>query len=128
MERNTRQRDAILAAIMAAGRPLSPAEVLAAAQQDVAGLGMATVYRNLKALVTQGVVQSIELPRDGSRYEMAEAAHDHHHHFRCEACGRVFDIEGCPGDLARLAPKGFVVDHHEVTLYGRCGECVAPAP
>ncbi len=123
MERNTRQRDAILATLMAAGRPLSPAEILAAARKGVAGLGMATVYRNLRALVDQGVLQSIELPRDGSRYEMAEAAHHHHHHFRCEACGRVFDVEGCPGNLSALAPAGFVVDRHEVTLYGRCGDC-----
>ena len=43
MERNTRQRAAIRLAIEQAGRPLLPAEVLAAAQRDVPGLSLATV-------------------------------------------------------------------------------------
>jgi hypothetical protein len=51
MERSTRQRSAIRSAIDAAGRPLSPQEVLDAAQAEVPGLSQATVYRNLKLLL-----------------------------------------------------------------------------
>ena len=51
MERATRQNTAIRAAIESAGRPLSPTEVLDEARRHVAALGLATVYRNLKALV-----------------------------------------------------------------------------
>jgi Fur family ferric uptake transcriptional regulator len=50
MERSTRQRIAIRQAIEAAGRPLSPQEVRLAAQAQVPGLSLATVYRNLKLL------------------------------------------------------------------------------
>jgi Fur family ferric uptake transcriptional regulator len=39
----------------------------------------------------------------------------------------VFDVHACPGDLGRLAPQGFTVDDHDLTLYGRCKDCVAPA-
>ena len=53
MERSTRQRTAIRAAIDAAGRPLSPQEVLEAAQAEVPALGLATIYRNLKQLICQ---------------------------------------------------------------------------
>ena len=121
MERATRQRDAIKAVIKTAKRPLSPSEVLDAARVTVPALGMATVYRNLKLLVAEGVVQMITLPGESPRYEMREAAH--HHHFRCTTCSRVYDIPGCPGNLRRLAPRGFRVDHHDVTLYGRCSDC-----
>jgi Fur family ferric uptake transcriptional regulator len=38
----------------------------------------------------------------------------------------VFDVHACPGDLSRLAPPGFTVEDHDLTLYGRCREC-APA-
>ena len=124
MERSTRQKTAIREAIAAAGRPLSPVEVLDAAREDVAALGLATVYRNLKALVDEGAVQVVMLPGEGPRYEMAD--HPHHHHFRCDVCQKVFDVPGCPGDLGSLAPPGFVVDRHEITLYGRCDAC-APA-
>jgi Fur family ferric uptake transcriptional regulator len=31
-----------------------------------------------------------------------------------------YDVPGCPGDLRRLAQRGFTVEDHDVTLYGRC--------
>jgi Fur family ferric uptake transcriptional regulator len=126
MERNTRQRSAIRAAIAQANRPLLPQEVLDAAQQEVPGLGIATVYRNLKALVEEGELQAVHLPGENPRFELV--GHKHHHHFQCRQCQRVFDVHGCPGNLSRLAPKGFVVEDHDLTLYGRCMSCVPAAP
>lgn len=126
MKRSTRQRSAIRAAIEIAGRPLLPHEVLEAAQTDVPALGIATVYRNLRLLLEDGVIQVVNLPGDNPRYEPAQAAHSHHHHFQCRACDRVFDIHDCPEDVDRLAPKGFVVQAHELTLYGICADCGQP--
>lgn len=124
MERNTRQRTAIREAIVKAARPLLPQEVLDAAQADAPGLSMATVYRNLKALLDDGELRAVLLPGENPRYETA--GHGHHHHFQCTNCQRVFEVHACPGDLASLAPPGFTVEDHDLTLYGRCGEC-APA-
>jgi Fur family ferric uptake transcriptional regulator len=121
MERGTRQRDAIKSVIQASKRPLSPGEVLEAARSAVNALGLATVYRTLKLLVAEGTVQVITLPGESPRYEIAESAH--HHHFQCNGCRRVYDVPGCPGDLHRLAPLGFTVEHHDLTLYGRCADC-----
>ncbi|MFK7959137.1 MAG: Fur family transcriptional regulator [Phycisphaerales bacterium] len=47
----------------------------------------------------------------------------HHHFFHCETCDAVFPVEGCSGDVERLAPPNFTVRRHEVVLYGRCDEC-----
>ena len=121
MERSTRQRSAIREAIASAGRPLLPQEVLDAAQNQVPGLGIATVYRNLKALALDGELRSVELPGENPRYELVGQAH--HHHFQCNACERVFDVHACPGDLSKLAPRGFTVEDHDLTLYGKCGDC-----
>ncbi|NBQ90033.1 MAG: transcriptional repressor [Betaproteobacteria bacterium] len=120
MERNTRQRTAIRAAIERAGRPLLPGEVLEAAQREVPGLSLATVYRGLKTLVDEGTITPVSLPSEVTRYEVAG---HHHHHFQCLSCQRVYDVHACPGDLGRLAPAGFSVESHDLTLYGRCGDC-----
>ena len=124
MERSTRQRTAIHDAIAQAGRPLLPQEVLDAAQSQVPGLGIATVYRNIKALVLDGELRCVELPGENPRYELV--GHAHHHHFQCNACQRVFDVHACPGDLSQLAPLGFSVEDHELTLYGKCIDCRRP--
>jgi len=126
MERNTRQRIAIRNVIAQAGRPLLPQELLSAAQQAVPGLGITTVYRNLKALVDQGELQAVNLPGENPRFELA--GHQHHHHFQCRQCERVFDVHACPGDMSDLAPQGFTVEDHDLTLYGRCKDCAVPAP
>jgi Fur family ferric uptake transcriptional regulator len=123
MERTTRQKTAIQVAIESARRPLSPQEILEVAGLQVAQLGIATVYRNLKSLTQEGRVQIVTLPGDNPRYESSAAASQHHHHFQCSLCQRVFDVHDCPGDLKKMAPQGFVVERHELTLYGRCADC-----
>ena len=132
MERNTRQRSAIRDAIARAERPLLPQEVLDAAQADVPGLGIATVSRNLKWLVAEGQVRTVDLPGQAPRYEAAQQgpAHGHHpahhvHHFHCERCDRVFPIHACPGSIEQLAPAGFRVERHDLTLHGLCADCGA---
>lgn len=126
IERSTRQRAAIRGAVDTAGRPLLAQEVLELAQADVPGLGLATVYRNLKSLVEGEELRVVQLPGENPRYE--RMGHSHHHHFQCRACGKVFDVHACPGDLSKLAPPGFAVEDHEITLYGRCADCSAKAP
>ncbi len=120
MERSTRQRTAIREVLASSDRPLLADEVLAYAQTNVPGLGIATVYRNLKTLVNEEALQVVNLPGDKPRFEFA---HHHHHHFSCEQCKRVFDIHACPGDLSRLVPEGFTVLKHELNLYGLCAQC-----
>jgi Fur family ferric uptake transcriptional regulator len=124
VERETRQRIAIRSVLRGAKRPLSPPEVLAQARRFVRAVGLATVYRNLKRMVEDGTVHVIHLPGESPRYEPAALAH--HHHFQCTRCTRIFDVPGCEGTLRHRVPSGFTVEHHDVTLYGRCAECRVP--
>lgn len=121
MERSTRQRTAISAVIDAAQRPLSPQEILDGARDAGTAIGIATVYRTIKLLVDDGVIEVVALPGENPRYE--SNGHEHHHHFQCTVCRRVFDVKGCPGNMKNLAPKGFTVERHELTLYGHCADC-----
>lgn len=121
MQRNTRQRQAIKSVIERADRPLSPQEIHEAAAREAEGLGLATVYRTIKGLVEAGELTPVDVPGEPPRYE--PGGKDHHHHFHCTRCGRVFEVEDCPGRLRDLAPPGFRVEGHHLTLYGVCAEC-----
>lgn len=153
MERQTRQRQAILHALQVSGRSLSPSELLELAQRAVPTLSLSTVYRQLKALQEDGQVATVELPGLPARFELpvqaalpcpgdcladGEHHHDvhgqiaagpapverHRHHFHCTACGEVTPIDGCPGGMEALAPSGWRVERHDLTLHGRCGKCL----
>jgi Fur family ferric uptake transcriptional regulator len=120
-QRKTKQRAAIRLAFEDLGRPLSPAEVLQHAQNAVEGLGIATVYRNISQLVEEGWLVPVEMPGGQTLYE--RAGKNHHHHFHCERCDRVFELEGCVPTVRNLASPGFQVSRHEIVLYGLCAEC-----
>jgi Fur family transcriptional regulator, ferric uptake regulator len=119
--RRTKQRDAIQRVFQECARPLSPDEVKDIAAESIPGIGIATVYRNLKSLVESGTLKIVEIPGAAARYELADL--DHHHHFQCTTCEKVFDIMGCPGNLKQMGPPGFIVMSHSITLYGFCPEC-----
>ncbi len=121
-ERRTRQRTAIRDAIAEAGSPVSPREILTRAQSSVTGLGLATVYRTLKLLAEAGEVQTVEVPGESPRFELTGKGH--HHHFYCRACGKVYEVDGCPGDFSELTPRGFSLDGHELMLFGNCAACL----
>ena len=121
MERNTRQRKAIHQCMEEAGRPLAPQEILEHAQGVVPGIGMATIYRNIKSMLEAGEITTVSLPGGSDRYEIA--GHGHHHHFHCRSCDKVYEVHACPGDMQKLTPEGFVLESHELTLYGLCSNC-----
>ena len=121
--RSTRQQDAIRAAIAAAKRPLSVQELHVAAEREVPGLGVSTVYRALRRLEDDGDITPVNIPGQPDRYELAEVAAQHHHHFHCTRCDRVYDVDACPGNLQQMLPEGFVLEDHELTLKGVCPRC-----
>ncbi len=120
--RRTRQRSVIQRVLLEANRPLTPQDILLAAQARAPGLGIATVYRTIHTMMTEGTLVAVGIPGEAARYETA--GKEHHHHFQCRECDGVFDIQGCPtDDLVKLAPKGFRLESHQVVLYGVCPPC-----
>ena len=119
--RKTKQRDALREVLERADRPLSIPELLEAASKRVDGLGVATVYRAVGALLQDGWIEAVEIPGEPARYERSNK--EHHHHFQCQRCDRVFDIAGCMENLRKLVPPKFRINAHSVTLYGVCANC-----
>ena len=120
--RKTRQKEAIRLAFTHADRPLSHDEALSIAKQQVDGLSITTVYRNINLLVEEKWLTRVEVPGDSPRYEIA--GKEHHHHFQCNRCGRLFELQGCEISLTTELPLGFRTTGHEFFVYGLCSSCV----
>lgn len=122
-QRHTRQRDAILAAITEAKGPVSIQQILERARKPLGSLGIATVYRTLNLLLESKGIQTVILPDGQTCYERSGMGH--HDHFQCRSCKNVYDLEVCPLHLARgtIIPGGYMVEDHEMTLYGLCPAC-----
>ncbi len=57
-------------------------------------LGLATVYRGLKALKLEGTIQERVSPTGESFYSLISK--DHQHHLNCVGCGRSLSLNNCP--------------------------------
>lgn len=121
--RNTRQITAIRDTLVREQRPLSVDEIHHGARRAVPSLGLRTVYRVVHRMEDDGELARVAVPGQPDRYEPAEIAANHHHHFHCLKCDRMFDVHGCPGRMDRMVPEGFVLDGHEITLNGWCDQC-----
>jgi len=121
IKRKTSQRDAIEQVFRTENRPLGVEEVLKSGRKIVKSLNQATVYRNLKLLVENGRLKPVSHPVLGVLYE--QTGREHHHHFYCRICDRVFDLPGCLLSDIKAAPEGFVMEKHEIFLSGTCPSC-----
>jgi Fur family transcriptional regulator, ferric uptake regulator len=119
--RNTQQRREIRQIFESNDRPLAADEILRLAQERVAGLGMATVYRTIKGLAAEGWLVPVEVPGAPPRYEMRGKAH--HHHFRCLKCGKLYELQACFEHLGKMVPPAFRLVNHVVIIEGFCAAC-----
>jgi Fur family ferric uptake transcriptional regulator len=89
-------------------------------------VGIASVYRVLDLLTSEGLVQRIDLGSGIARYEPVHAGGGHHHHLVCDSCGKVeaFADRKLEHAIHRLElTSGYAVQGHDVVLHGACADC-----
>lgn len=125
-QRNTRQREILQQLFAKAPGPLGVKRLLELAQAEIGKIGIATVYRTVRLLEESKDIRPVTLPDGEIQWESSDRGH--HHHFMCRKCSTVTDFAGCPVHVhTESIPKGFVVEAHELTLVGVCGNCSTPA-
>ena len=126
MPRRTRQGEILRSILKGTERPLTPAEVHGKASSRMRGIGLATIYRHIRALVGEGSLVGVDYPGQPTRYEWADGQQKIH--FGCRSCDKLFALEENPGFVEPEAPElptGFKVGGGEWILYGLCPECSA---
>lgn len=89
-------------------------------------VGIASIYRVLELLTSEGLVQKLDLGSGVARYEPVRSASHHHHHLVCKSCGKVeaFEDRELERAIHRLQEdSGYVVSGHDVLLRGSCSDC-----
>jgi len=104
---------------------LAADEVWGQIRPRLGSIGLPTVYRILDELAEAGVITRIFLS-DRKQYYFLCANQDHHHHFVCESCRKVEDVDQCgldhvSRDIARRS--GGRVTSHILQINGVCGAC-----
>src|SRR3569623_3318921 len=119
--RSTPQRYAVMAFLMEQGGHPTAAEIFEAVNRADPRSSRATTYNNLRDLVEAGLVREVAVEGRAARFD---AKLMRHHHFICDRCGGVEDIEW--DDVARPAPRSLgarVLRECELIFRGLCSGC-----
>ena len=88
--RCTPQRFAVMKFLMEHGSHPTAAEIFAAVNRADPRCSRATTYNNLRDLVQAGLVREVAVEGRAARFD---AKGMRHHHFICDRCGNVEDME-----------------------------------
>ena len=119
--RCTPQRIAVLDYLMRHPDHATVEELWPALNRRHAQASRATVYNTLHTLVEAGLVREFKLDGNAARYD---ACLDPHHHFVCDRCGGVEDLEWfeVPAlDRKRVGVRS--IRSYEIVVRGVCSKC-----
>nr|WP_169312956.1 Fur family transcriptional regulator [Intrasporangium calvum] len=123
----TRQQAAV-AELLEKCNDFTSAQTVHARLRDAGeGVGLATVYRALQAMVEAGTVDVLRTD-EGEAVYRACSTH-HHHHLVCRECGRTVEVEGPAVEqwTDRVAAQhGFSDVTHTLEIFGTCDDCGRP--
>jgi Fe2+ or Zn2+ uptake regulation protein len=125
--RLTPQRAQILQILKKSRRHLDAESIWRMAREADATLNLATVYRNLHALVNAGLAQPSFLDEGRKRAYFEWVDKPEHYHFACLRCGAVLELPGERLAMARRQVEeehGVRIEAVYLKVEGLCRECL----
>ena len=119
----TSQRAAVFDYLSNVAHHPTAEEIYLAVKPKVPRISLATVYKNLEALIKCEVISKLTYGDAAARYDIRT---DHHYHTRCLECGKVWDLDAAKGSawLRQVKPQaGFEVKDYRLEILGRCRDC-----
>jgi Fe2+ or Zn2+ uptake regulation protein len=119
--RSTPQRYAVVAFLMEQGGHPTAAEIFEAVNRLDPRSSRATIYNVLRDLVQAGLVREVAMEGRAARFDVKGMRH---HHFICDRCGNVEDLDWY--DVPRPAPASLgkrVLRECELIFRGLCTKC-----
>lgn len=106
-------------------RHISVQEIQEFLDQQIKGVDRSSVYRNLEALQRLDIIQELNLPKVGKRYQYIFDRKVHHFYI-CKACGKANRGNEELFKRIEFALKdvhGFSKANLSVVFYGLCARC-----
>ena len=119
--RCTPQRYAVMAFLMDCESHPTAAEIYKAVNRVDPRSSRATTYNNLRDLVQAGLVREVAVEGRAARFDAKDMRH---HHFICDRCGNVEDLEWYA--IRRPASRSLgkrVLRECELIFRGLCAKC-----
>ena len=120
-QRYSRQRELILNYLQSTKSHPSAEMVYNSLKKEHATLSLATVYRNLKLLAQDGILNCIPLPVE--RYDGNQSEHPH---FWCKSCNQLMDMEeeGFRETMEHIrCNSAHQIERCEILFTGICKNC-----
>jgi Fur family peroxide stress response transcriptional regulator len=123
--RFTAQRYAVMEFLMANKGHPTAAEIFEAVNRVDPRSSRATTYNNLRDLVKAGLVREVAAEGRSGRFDLEGMRH---HHFICDRCGNVEDVDwyDVPKPAARTLGKRVLRDC-QLIFRGLCAKCAPRA-
>jgi Fe2+ or Zn2+ uptake regulation protein len=124
--RCTPQRYAVMAFLMEHNQHPTAVEIFQAVNRLDPRSSRATIYNNLRDLVRAGLVREVAVEGRAARFD---ATGMRHHHFICDRCGNVEDLEWY--DVPRPARGSLgkrILRECELIFRGLCTKCAPRHP
>jgi len=119
--RCTPQRYAVMEFLMEHARHPTAAEIFEAVNRVDPRSSRATTYNNLRDLVQAGLVREVAVEGRAARFD---AKGTRHHHFICDRCGNVEDIEWYEVPKPTSGSLGKrILRESELIFRGLCAKC-----
>ena len=122
MLKNTKTRENVKSVLTNATTPLSAYNIFEMLKEK--NITLSSIYRTLDAFYKHNII-SKETSHDGvSTYSIIRE--NHKHYLECKKCHNITTLDYCPYHKTNEQIKiktGFVVDEHNVVIYGLCSKC-----
>ncbi len=103
---------------------LSIDELYTAIKEKFPSISLATVYKNINAMMEKRFIKEVKIPNQKSRYELIKEPHSH---VVCQKCGKVEDVHIDLSTVAKEAMEKsrYHINEDALIFTGVCPECAS---
>jgi len=117
----TPQRLGILSLMQRAGH-LNVEELFGLIKKQFSSISLATLYKNINAMLETNLITEIKIPQHKSKYEIAKEPHIH---LLCQQCNEFIDVSV---NIDTLVDEASMKSHYQlmdssIVLCGLCEKC-----